>query len=111
MNAEIIADTSLYSNLSDRLRALALVMEAPSAHHEYLCHVWSQSAASLPSMVMGLIGGTEYRIRPEPARLWFQLDSDRELFRDSFGNYSVSTSPPMEFEYMKWIAYIREETP
>ena len=72
---EIKPDTSLYSDLPSRLRALALVLEGPPDHIEARSTEIGWHPLGMPAYPPGAAsnvaeGECDYRLKPEPRVVW-----------------------------------------
>ncbi len=68
---DIKPDTSLYEDFPNKLRALALVLEAPPVEWQFLFKSgWGQTLVGPDSAIECLARGSQCRLKPKPRDLW-----------------------------------------
>lgn len=77
--AEIIPDTSKYTELADRLIAFALILAEDSKGSQIQaliddCWEGCGERRNLPGMAENCILGRDYRTKPKPRELWVMFD-------------------------------------
>lgn len=72
---DIKPDTSLYTDLPNKLRAMALILEVPNKERQFLyTSGWGETSAQDKTAVGCLSEGSDYRIKPNPRELWVMFD-------------------------------------
>ena len=82
MNTSIKPDTSLYSDVEDKLRALAAALEATKGDDLLEERVfigdgsWHLANGQAEDIVIRMASGYSYRVKPKPRELWAVYEGD-----------------------------------
>ena len=87
MNINIKPDTSLYSDVEDKLRALAAALEATKGdalleEQDPIDEHWEPANGSASEFLIGMSNGVEYRSRQKPRELWVIETPTGDFYRE-----------------------------